>query len=432
MWRRDPARDVRASYGQSAEGEQPVAQSKLHQRRSSGARRSSEVPYRQNGVVVWLAHGHEGGGVGRSLLSIRQALASSGLDVHLLSLSAGPLTDLAEQHGVPVAIASPSRIVLAAWDRCPDGILTPAAFALSSVSGLGRAVQRRLSQVGWDPIVAVHVRTPALIPVGGRISREAGVPLIWQIANAPSRASRARRTLYRLGLRRWRVKAIANSRYVRDQYAFLGPLPYAYVPIEAAFRTADLDQPSELPLRFLSIGRVSPLKGQRILVAAFEDYKRRDGTGVLRIVGLQSDEASSADLRRQVADSPWRATIELVDYVADPIACYEDSHIVLAGQVVHEPFGQTAAQGLLLGRPVLAIGAGGPAELVASIGFGWHAPSFARRTIAQWLRTAERDYSTMVSRAPSARDTARRLLDPCAFVHTYEQTLTPAPPPAVR
>lgn len=379
----------------------------------------------QRGVVLWLGRGSEGGGVARSLLSVREALAPVGLEVRLLALAAGPLTDFAQRHDVPTSIAtSCPRLALDAWDRCPDSLLTPASFAFAGMAGLGRAAQQQLRNSGWDPVVAVHVRSPAMFPVAAAISRTAEVPLVWQIANAPREGSRLRQALYAWSVRRWHVRPVANSQYVRALYGFLGKLPWAYVPIESTYLTADVVPPPGLPVRFLSIGSVSASKGQRVLVAAFEDYKRRGGTGKLRVVGLEKNDAASADLRRQVDASPWRATIELLDYVSDPIGCFEESHIAVAGNVVQESFGQTAAQALLLGRPVLAIGAGGPEELVAATGFGWHAPQFERGTISDWLATAEDEYVTTVARARSARAAARRLFDPLDFVATYERVLS--------
>jgi glycosyltransferase involved in cell wall biosynthesis len=379
----------------------------------------------EQGVVLWLAHGCEGGGVARSLLSVREALAPVGLEVRLLTLSAGSLTDLAQRHHVPTSVASSSsRLALKVWERCPNSVLTPASFAFAGLAGLGRAVEDELQRTGWNPVIAVHVRSPVMFPVAAAITRTAEVPLIWQIANAPREDSRLRQALYVWSVRRWQVRPVANSQYVRALYGFLGQLPWAYVPIESTYLTADVAPLPSLPVRFLSMGRVSGSKGQDVLVAAFEQYKRRGGTGRLRVVGLRKGDVASSELRKQVHASPWRDTIELVEYVSDPIGCFEDSHVVLAGNVVRESFGQTTAQGLLLGRPVLAIGGGGPGELVAATGFGWHASRFDRDTISEGLETADREYMAMVARAGSAQAAVRELLDPLDFVHTYQEVLS--------
>ena len=371
------------------------------------------------GTILWVASGDETGGVGRSLLAVSAALKGEALTVRVASLSPGRLVDLADRHGVETTVGSPSQVSLRTSHACPPRVQTPASLILAGPAGWARALQRAVSRSAWTDIRGVHVRSPMLLSVGGALAQSLNVPLVWQVANAPGSDRRLNQLVYRWAVRRWQAKPLANSRYVRDRFRFLGDIPWAYVPIESAFLRAAIVPPPRGPLRFLSMGRASRSKGQSILVSAFENFMGHSGCGELRIVGLRDGEPASDALRRQVAASRWHSAIQLQAYSDDPRAEFEGCHIVVAGQTGQEPFGQVAAQGLALGRPVLAVGRGGPAELVAETGFGWRVASFSRDHVAAGLRTAAGEYGDLATGAREAQRHAREMLDPRHFRRIY-------------
>jgi glycosyltransferase involved in cell wall biosynthesis len=370
-------------------------------------------------TILWIARGDESGGVGRSLLSVAEVLEEVNLKVRLAALTRGRLVDLASTFGIETVVAAPSPITVAVRNKVPPSLATPASLLLARPFGWPRAVLQATHEAGWRDVRAIHVRSPALLSLGGLVAQQHRVPLIWQIANAPGTERSVNRLVYRWAVRRWRAHPLANSRYVSNRYEFLGDIPWAYVPIEASFHTAALTAPQVDTVRFLSIGRISLQKGQGILVSAFERFLDEGGSGRLRIVGLLDDDASSEDLRRRVATSPRRDSIELVGYTENPLTEFECSHILIAGQVHQEPFGQVAAQGLAMGRPVLAIGRGGPAELVEATGFGWHVHEFEASSIKDGMSRAAQDYERVAAQAIAARRQACTLLHPKRFQKAY-------------
>jgi glycosyltransferase involved in cell wall biosynthesis len=378
--------------------------------------------------VAWLAAGNESGGIARSLVTVDQALRGQGDAVGLISLMAGDLVSLAERIGIEAEVCEARpEIVTRIFGSLPPRMTTVGAGGLSMSSSFVSRVAAASQRVfdGQVPSV-IHVRSPHLLLLGGAVARAFAVPLVWQIPNfiggQPGRRS-VREMFYRTIVARSGARPLANSQAVAEEFAFLGELPWAYIPLENRYlESADQWVPEE-ELTFLSIGRIDPLKGQLEIVGGFEQYCASGGAGRLIIVGLLVDDAASNALRARVAASPERARIRLEPFQEDPVDLFLRASVAISGQTVMEPFGQVAAQAIALGIPVLAIGRGGPAELVGRTGYGWRVADFAPERIALGLHAAAATIDPMRSNAAGARAFAREAFGADAFRRAYNTLL---------
>jgi glycosyltransferase involved in cell wall biosynthesis len=378
--------------------------------------------------VAWLSAGDESGGIARSLVAVHEALRSQGDVVALVSIVSGDLVSLARGVGIAAEVCGPrSQLVDGVFTTLSARMTTVGAGVLSLSSRLVSAVAEasRRAFDGRDPSV-IHVRSPHLVLLGGAVARRLDVPIVWQIPNfiggRPGRRP-VREGFYRSIVARAGARPLANSQAVAAEFSFLGDVPWAYVPLESRyFDRAAHPRPLD-ELTFLSIGRIHPLKGQLQIVSGFEHYCASGGVGELHIIGLLADDAASDALRARVAASPDRGRIALQPFQEDPVDTFVRASVVISGQTVMEPFGQVAAQAISLGIPVLALGRGGPAELVARTGFGWTAADFTPERIALGLHTAAATVGQMRSNAAEARGFAREAFGPEAFQRVYTALL---------
>ena len=359
-------------------------------------------------------------------------MRSRGWHVAVAALSTSGLTDDLERDGLevhgdlgglPAKAGRTLRSRLRALSRWVVMAL-PCAPLTRTLLDLAR---RPRSSTG-----VIHVRAPDLLVVAGMVGRLSSRTVVWQIPNFQSRSSpylALRRYLFYFPVvRLFRIVPIANSEATAAHFAFLGrAVRWAYVPVSTPEEPAEpIVEPLNRPLRLLSLGRVSPTKGQIELVDAYAKYRDLGGTATLRIVGLDGGQ-HSADVRRRVEELGVAHAVELRPVTKHPSGELKWSDVVIVGQTEFEPFGQVAALAMLMGRPIVAIGEGGPAEMVRKSGSGWHGPSWQPAALARTLLDVESDREGLAQMSQQSLAFARRSFDPARFLDTYAANVVGAP-----
>jgi glycosyltransferase involved in cell wall biosynthesis len=373
--------------------------------------------------IAWLAAGYEEGGIARSVLSVERAFRENGHLLGVVSLGSGFVVDLAERNRIRVAVSRPpvfgiDRLVRKVSPRSTTGL----TIALAGISSyVERLSESSIECIGGLPSV-VHVRSPHLLRLGGALAEKLEARLVWQIPNylggAPNRRP-VREAFYRKLVESSKAHPLANSRRIAEEFAFLGTVPWAYIPIEPQFFAAQVSRPYPVVPHFLSMGSVSDSKGQLVLVDAFEEYVVRGGRGRLTFVGLRARHRPSEALRTRVRISQARDRIALKDFTSDPLGELLAADVAVCGNRPVEAFGQVAAQAIAVGMPVLAIGQGGPRELVSTTRFGWLVPEFLAPLVADGLLNVDSSLADMLQRAGDAREAAKSLLSYEEFVRIY-------------
>lgn len=289
-------------------------------------------------------------GADRMLLESVIAARDAGFRCVVTVPEHGPLVAALTEAGATVLIA-PSLVLRKAMLR-PRGW---AALASGALRGAASA-WRLLGQIR-PACVVVNTIT---IPLWPLIAALRGVPSISHVHEAEASGSTAiNRVLYAPHLASRRV--LVNSRFALETMARSLPSLARRARIVYNGVTAPLDpspprpEPTA-PLRVLFVGRLSPRKGPDVLIEAARLL--RDAGTALRVDILGSAFAGyewfEADLRRAVDEAALQDVVELHGYCDSIWPHLDRADVLVVPSTIDEPFGNTAVEGILALRPVIA------------------------------------------------------------------------------
>ncbi len=116
-------------------------------------------------------------------------------------------------------------------------------------------------------------------------------------------------------------------------------------------------------------GRLTPWKGQRLLIEAASILKTRGRADEMVFVLAGDDQGRDAyanDLARLAESYGLAGRVRIVGHVVDMAAAYLASDIVVSPSVDPEAFGRVAVEAQAMGRPVIAADHGGARETVVT------------------------------------------------------------------
>lgn len=171
------------------------------------------------------------------------------------------------------------------------------------------------------------------------------------------------------------------------------------------------------------LGRISPTKGQLVLVRAAARVLHRHPEVRFRIIGdaLFGEEDYAADVRREAESLGIAANVEFTGFVDDPAAALDSLTLCVHASPTPEPFGQVVVEAMIRGVPVIATRGGGVTEIVepddAATPLGWLVPPSDDQALADAIlealdhpgearRRADRAWASAVERFPVERSAA--------------------------
>ena len=359
---------------------------------------------RERGVIVWCAIGDEGGGVAESLEPIQAALSAAGLDLHVFAVREGRFVNRAHDFKIPTTVVDATRAQKKLFDRLSGRFSAVVHPALGRLLYPREALRAALPADITTRTRVVLIRSVSALPLAAYVSeRLKSATTVWYTANAISSTSRwkIRSWIYRYLRRRYRFQVLANSQYTATSFQFFGSVPWAYVPLSHEFRTAPAPVAESAPV-FLSLGRVTPTKGQLEILKAFTQYRDEGGSWGLWFVGLTETDQHSQMLASEISASKHANAIRTFPYSARPRAFLARARVVIVGHRTHESFGQVAAQALATGRPIIGFGQGGFRELLEVTQFGWATETLSSADIAACMLAAESSLDLTDDRAREA------------------------------
>lgn len=310
-------------------------------------------------ATILVAHpGSELYGSDRVLLESVSGLLSDGWDVLVTVPADGPLIAELRRRGARVELC-PAPVVRKSVLR-PRGLVR---FAATTLRGLrrGGGLLRR------ERPAAVFVNT-VTIPLWIGLARLARVPVVVHVHEGEATASPFVKKVLAAPLLLAQT-VIANSTFsadvLRSAFPSLGrrttvvynavPGPEHRLPARAAI-VGDL--------RVTYIGRLSPRKGVDVAIDAIAELERRGVPARLDLVGavFPGYEWYERDLRRQVDEKRLRSRVSFVGFQPSVWDYLSAGDVVLVPSVADEPFGNTAVEGILSGRPVIASATSGLLE----------------------------------------------------------------------
>lgn len=303
-------------------------------------------------------------GSDRVVLESAIGLIEQGIRVVAYIPTTGPLSDLLRGEGV-TTVHGPSLVLrkrLLHPKRWPELVRDSAVGFLAGL----RMIHR------FNPdVVLVNTITLPMWPILARLT---GTPVVSHIHEAEASAGRwLRRALY--------VPHIASRSVVTNSEFSTGVLADA-LPSLARRSTIlynGVPGPKERKivrpelvgeLRVLFLGRLSTRKGPDVAIRAIKDLKDRGIRAHLTIAGaaFEGNEAFEKDLHDSVRSLGLGEQVAFPGFTPDIWPLLGEADVLVVPSTVDEPFGNTAVEGILAGRPVVVSDTSGLRE--AARGYG--------------------------------------------------------------
>jgi len=370
-------------------------------------------------VVYLLSTGQPSGGE-LALLRTIQALGPA-IVPHVVLAEHGPVCELLQDAGVT-------------WEVLPLG----SAGAARRSEGARGALKHGLAYAAYAARVAQRLRalSPDLVHAnslkagvyGGFAARLAGVPMVWHVRDRltadylPRHAARG----FRHAVRFLPAGVVANSsvtmrtlRLRANQSSEVVPSP---VDVPEWFRHAP-----DPTLRIVSVGRLSPWKGQDVLLRAFAQAFP-SGEARLDIVGgaLFGENDYVAELHELADHLGVRDTVRFLGHRRNVWETLASASVLVHCSVIPEPYGNVVAEGLAAGLAVIASDAGGPRELVQRGETGLLTPPGDVLALAAALRRLADNPALRAQLGAAAARSVERLASPVSarlLTSLYERVL---------
>jgi glycosyltransferase involved in cell wall biosynthesis len=259
-----------------------------------------------------------------------------------------------------------------------------------SLNTLGARLGRLCREERVDAVHAFSVIAAlyALVAV-----RRARIPLLVHVQDAqPPR--RLRRAVLRLLARR-ATRLICVSHAVEEMLLGIGvpaeKLVLVYNAVEPRFLNGALDSPAELAGEGPHVGlfaHIIPWKGQQVFLDAAALLATRFPSARFHVVGARMAGVSASyveSLHARAGEPPLAGRVRLDGGRVDVAPWMAAMDVVVHASIAPEAFGLVIAEGMALGKPVVAADCGAPRELVTHGRTGYLAPAGDPRALAHIL-----------------------------------------------
>jgi glycosyltransferase involved in cell wall biosynthesis len=334
--------------------------------------------------VVYLDHVAQLSGGEIALLRLVPYLA--GVEAHIILAEDGPFAEQLVQAGVSTEVLPMSERArgLRKGRIAPRSL--PIVSLVKTVSYIVRLAVR-LRRLQPDIVHTNSLKAGVYGSIAGRL---AGIPVVWHVRDriADDYLPKFAVRLVRFMTRKLASAVVTNSHATMDT---LDPqvqpvIVYSVVP-EALLPPVNNHRCGAGPITIGMIGRLAPWKGQELFLRAFADAFP-DGETRCVVVGSAMFGEDDYEARlRELSDSLGLATrVEFRGFSFDVWGELAKMHILVHASLIPEPFGQVILEGMAASVPVVAAGAGGPAELIVHDVSGLLYPMGDQAALAQAMR----------------------------------------------
>jgi glycosyltransferase involved in cell wall biosynthesis len=297
-------------------------------------------------------------GASRMMLESIRGFHEEGWEVTVSIPSRGPLVDEVEAEGARF-IACPTP-VLRKGDATPLGLLRLGWRTLASIPPGVRLLRR----VRPDVLYANTIIEPLWLVLAWLLR----IPVLCHVHEGESEASPLQRRVLAVPLllaSRLMVNSHFSMRVLTDSIRRLGERSeVVYNGVAGPPSPAPLRAEPGPPVRLLYLGRLSERKGVQDAIDAVAELERLGVPSRLEVVGsvFPGYEWVEEDLRARAAAAGTSERVHLRGFSADVWGHLADADVLLVPSRVDEPFGNTAVEGSLAGRPVVATSTSGLLE----------------------------------------------------------------------
>jgi glycosyltransferase involved in cell wall biosynthesis len=313
--------------------------------------------------VAVLDHTAELGGAELALVRSLEALDPTVVEPVVVLFSSGPLEERLRRAGHRVVVVPLDPGVRDVGRAA--GAIPVVRSAVAGAGFLGRLV-RTLRGLDVDVVHTTSLKADLLAVPAARLL---GLPLVWHVHDRiaedylPARTVRAFRAL----ARRVPSAVVANSAATAATLPGARRLTVAHPGLapEQVAGSVRRHQPEGPPVVGM-VGRLSPTKGQLVLVRAARRVVDVRPDVRFRLLGTAAFGAEDyeREVRGEIDRLGLADVVELTGFVADPRAELDALSVCVHASTVPEPFGQVVTEAMAWGVPVVATRGGGVDEIV--------------------------------------------------------------------
>ncbi len=324
---------------------------------------------------------------------------------------AGPLVQGLEDAGAEVAII-PMLVIRKALMK-PSGWPRLVRDAVSGTFAAWGLVRRER-----PALVFVNTVTVPLWPVIGRMSRR---PVMLHVHEGEqSAAAMIKRVLYAPALAASRI--LVNSRFSRAVMTSTYPRLAArseIIPnaVPGPARVLPARPGVSDGLRVVYVGRLSPRKGTDLVLEAVGSSALAGRISKVDIVGsaFTGYEWFERQLHELAVDHGIAGLVEFRGFQSDVWGFLEYADVVVVPSRLDEPFGNTAVEGVLAGRPVVVSDTSGLIEATESVPTVVRVAPGSVDALAAGIRRVHDDWDRFRSQLDEARALVQQRHDPVAY-----------------
>jgi glycosyltransferase involved in cell wall biosynthesis len=312
--------------------------------------------------VVYLDHVAQLSGAEIGLLRLVPHLTE--IERHVILAEDGPFADALVQAGISTEVRPMAE---RARGLRKDSV-TPLTVPLGALVAAAMYILRLALYLRRLQPDLVHTNSLKAGVYGSIAARLAGVPLVWHVRERfaddylPSVAVR----MLRLMTRRLTAAVITNSHAnMRNLEPHAPATLYSVLP-EALIAPAAREPREPGPFTVGMVGRFAPLKGQDLFLRAFADaFPGGETRCVLVGAALFGEDDFEQELHELADELEIGPRVEFRGFRSDIWPELARMDMLVHATLIPEPFGQVILEGMAAGVPVIAIDAGGPAELIS-------------------------------------------------------------------
>jgi glycosyltransferase involved in cell wall biosynthesis len=320
-------------------------------------------PHRRDRKILVTNPGAELYGADRVMLETVSALSDAGARVTVAMPEAGPLVEHVEDRGGRILIV-PTAIIRKSALR-PVGFLKLVKDALTGVWPAVRVIRHERPEV-----VVVNTIVSPLWLIAAKVT---GTPVISHVHEAETSGSAVVRRA--LTLPQFLAdQLIVNSEFSRNTVVstWRHLASRSVVVYNAVAGPSHVTPPRSTlsgPIRLLYVGRLSPRKGPDVAIDALRVLIERGIDAELDIVGavFKGYEWFEHDLREKVIEGDLQTRVRFHGFQEDIWPFVERADINIVPSTVDEPFGNTAVEAALAGRPLIVSATSGLLEASADL-----------------------------------------------------------------
>lgn len=181
------------------------------------------------------------------------------------------------------------------------------------------------------------------------------------------------------------------------------------------------------PVRLLFIGRLSPRKGPHVAVRAVRLLRQRGIPATIGLLGAVfiGYEWFERDLCADAANLIDDGAVTFLGFRSSVWKTLEQHDVVVVPSTLPEPFGNTAVEAVLAGRPVIVSRTGGLPEAVSGVESALVVEPGDASALADAVTEVVTSWPDFVCRAEAARELASRRFSPSGYRKAIMEAIAP-------